>query len=254
MSLFLCAALGGLPNFILPNPRCPRGDATEEWIKKVHPYDGVWPSHKMEWNWVTRSDVDRPRVKWVGKRRTHIVHQHTHVESRKMLLMNLFAGREWRRKRREWACGHREGRRGGKGETAVLTYRAPCAKSWGAAAAQELARASVTTQRAGGGRRGSRGRGYVCTYHWRSLLDSTNELTQHRRAIIRQLKKIQEESWRSSWAHSRMSEKHVIKTEVWVAAERLLEAPCLGMVPAEPSKPQSRDLGACPLVASWLNE
>ena len=31
------------------------------------------------------------------------------MESRKMVLMNLFAGKEWRHRCREWTCGHREG-------------------------------------------------------------------------------------------------------------------------------------------------
>ena len=28
-----------------------------------------------------------------------------------MILMNLFAGKEWRHRCREWTCGHSEGRR-----------------------------------------------------------------------------------------------------------------------------------------------
>ena len=34
------------------------------------------------------------------------------MESRKMLLMNLFAGQQWRQRRREQTCGHSRGRRG----------------------------------------------------------------------------------------------------------------------------------------------
>ena len=33
------------------------------------------------------------------------------MESRKMLLMNVFAGKEWKRRGREWVCGHGWGRR-----------------------------------------------------------------------------------------------------------------------------------------------
>ena len=34
------------------------------------------------------------------------------MESRKMVLMNLFAGQQWRRRHREQICGHSVGRRG----------------------------------------------------------------------------------------------------------------------------------------------
>ena len=37
---------------------------------------------------------------------------HTCMESRKMILMNLFAGQEWRHRHREQTCGHSRGRRG----------------------------------------------------------------------------------------------------------------------------------------------
>ena len=33
------------------------------------------------------------------------------MESRKMVLMNLLAGKEWRRIHREWTCEHSGGRR-----------------------------------------------------------------------------------------------------------------------------------------------
>ena len=34
------------------------------------------------------------------------------MESRKIVLMSLFAENEWRHRYREWTCGHDEGRRG----------------------------------------------------------------------------------------------------------------------------------------------
>ena len=34
------------------------------------------------------------------------------MESRKMVLMNLFAGQQWKCKQREQTCGHSGGRRG----------------------------------------------------------------------------------------------------------------------------------------------
>ena len=35
------------------------------------------------------------------------------MESRKIILMNLFAGNEWRHRHREWTCGHSKGGQGG---------------------------------------------------------------------------------------------------------------------------------------------
>ena len=34
------------------------------------------------------------------------------MESRKMVLMNLFAGQQWKRRLKEQTCGHSGGRRG----------------------------------------------------------------------------------------------------------------------------------------------
>ena len=42
---------------------------------------------------------------------THI-HLYIYVESGKVVLMDVFAGKEWRYKCRELACGHSGGRRG----------------------------------------------------------------------------------------------------------------------------------------------
>ena len=38
--------------------------------------------------------------------------EHARTESRKMVLMNLFSGQQWRLRHREQACGHGAGRRG----------------------------------------------------------------------------------------------------------------------------------------------
>ena len=40
-------------------PKCP---STEEWIKKLHIYNGILLSHKKERNWVICRDVGGPRV------------------------------------------------------------------------------------------------------------------------------------------------------------------------------------------------
>ena len=45
-------------------------------------------------------------MKSVRKRKTNIVYESIYTESRKMVLMNLFAGMERRRRCTERACGH----------------------------------------------------------------------------------------------------------------------------------------------------
>ena len=36
-----------------------------------------------------------------------------------MVLINLFAGKEWRHTCRQWICGHREGESGTNGENSI---------------------------------------------------------------------------------------------------------------------------------------
>ena len=51
------------------------------------------------------------------------------MESRKMVLINLFAGKEWKRRRREWICGHSGGEENGvNGEGSTDVHVLPCAK------------------------------------------------------------------------------------------------------------------------------
>ena len=48
--------------------------------------------------------------------------KHTY-EIQKMVLMNLFAGKEWRHRRREWTCGHNGGGESGtNGESSIDIY------------------------------------------------------------------------------------------------------------------------------------
>ena len=51
------------------------------------------------------------------------------MEPRKMVLMNLFVGQQWRRRHREWTCGH-SGRRTGWDEWrgSMETYPLPHGK------------------------------------------------------------------------------------------------------------------------------
>ena len=45
-----------------------------------------------------------------------------YMESRKMLLMNLFAGKEWRHRRRKWTCGHSGEGESGMAEKVASAY------------------------------------------------------------------------------------------------------------------------------------
>ena len=42
----------------------------------------------------------------VSQKEESIIYEHVHTESRKLVLMNLFAGQEWRQRCREQICGH----------------------------------------------------------------------------------------------------------------------------------------------------
>ena len=51
------------------------------------------------------------------------------VESRKMILMNIVPGQEWRCRLREWTCGHRrEGEGGMTWDIRIDIYTPPCIK------------------------------------------------------------------------------------------------------------------------------
>ena len=64
----------------------------------VHKYDGISFSHKKEQIWVSWTEMDDPRAcytEWtMSLREKQISYINTYVESRKMVLMNLFAGQE----------------------------------------------------------------------------------------------------------------------------------------------------------------
>ena len=95
-------------------PRCP---LTDEWIKNL------WYIHTMEYySAIKRKTFESVLMRWMNlepiiqseirKRKTNIIHQHIYMESRKMLLMNLFAGQQWRHSHRAQTCGHSRERRG----------------------------------------------------------------------------------------------------------------------------------------------
>ena len=76
----------------------------------VHTHNGVLLSFKKECIWVSTNEVDEPRVyftEWSNsERERQILYINTCMKSRKMVLMNLFAGQQWKHKYREQTCGH----------------------------------------------------------------------------------------------------------------------------------------------------
>ena len=116
------------------------------------------------------------------------------MESRKMVLMNLFAEQQWRCRHREQTCGHkREGDGGTNGECRMETYTLPHVKQ---IASKNLLYdsgnsnwSSVTTQRGGKGWEvgGRFERGDTCmpmVIH----VDVWQKPTKHWKPIILQLK------------------------------------------------------------------
>jgi len=97
------------------------------WMDKeavVHIYNGILFSHNKEGVWVSFNEAEEPRVHYTewGKsdREKQIsdinayIYIYIYMESGKMVLMNLFAGQQWRHRHREQIYGHggRGGRRG----------------------------------------------------------------------------------------------------------------------------------------------
>ena len=116
------------------------------------------------------------------------------MESRKMVLMNLSVGQQWRGSHRKRACGHR-GKRVAQMERVALKHihymckiRQPVEICYITHGAQIWC--SVTTQRGGiewrVGGRFRRERTYVCL--WQTQVDIWQKPTQYCKAIILQLK------------------------------------------------------------------
>ena len=62
--------------------------------------------------WMNLEPIAQSEVSQEEKDKYHIV-THIYMESRKMVLMNLFAGQQWRNRHREQTYGH-SGRGGGR--------------------------------------------------------------------------------------------------------------------------------------------
>ena len=79
-------------------------------------YNRIILSHKKECIWVSSNEVDETRAYYTewskSEREKQILYINTYMESRRMVLMNLFAKQQWRHRHREQTCGQCWGRRG----------------------------------------------------------------------------------------------------------------------------------------------
>ena len=58
--------------------------------------------------WMSLETVTQSEVR---KRKTNVIYIYIYMESRKIVLMNLFTENKWRCRGREWTCGHSWGSR-----------------------------------------------------------------------------------------------------------------------------------------------
>ena len=90
-------------------PRCP---LTDEFIKKP------WYIYTMEYYLaIKRNTFELGLMRWMNlepiiqtevkskREKTNTIYQHIHMEHRRMVLMNLFAEKEWRHRGREQTYG-----------------------------------------------------------------------------------------------------------------------------------------------------
>ena len=91
----------------------PRGPLTDEWIKKlwyIYTMEYYSAIERREFESVSNEAIIQSEINQKEKYKYHIL---MHIlESRKMVLINLFAGQQWRNRQRTdvWTCG--EERRG----------------------------------------------------------------------------------------------------------------------------------------------
>ena len=72
--------------------------------------------------WMTLEPVLQSEVSQKEKDKYHILITYYYAGSRKMVLMNLFSGKEWRCRGRERTCGHGGKERVGQMENVASTY------------------------------------------------------------------------------------------------------------------------------------
>ena len=77
--------------------------------------------------WMNLEPIIQSEVSQKEKNKYH--NECIYIKFRKMVLMNVLAGQQWRRGHREQTCGHSGGRRGGtNGESSTETYTLPHVK------------------------------------------------------------------------------------------------------------------------------
>ena len=143
--------------------------------------------------------MDEPRayyIEWSKSERAKQilyinVYIYIYIQSRKMVLMTLFAGQQWRYRHREKTCVHKEGRRGWDElrkwhwSTRITICKAD--SQWELAEWHSKLKPSALWQPRGvgwGGRWGgvSRGSGHMYTYGWFMLMYGRNQYN-----VIKQL-------------------------------------------------------------------
>ena len=70
---------------------------------KTNAFESVLP------RWMNREPIKQRSQ--VRKKKTNILYSHIYRESRRVVLINLFSGQQWRHSPREKTCGHNGGRR-----------------------------------------------------------------------------------------------------------------------------------------------
>ena len=106
--------------------------SSHEWDKEITKYfQEEWTVKRKEsesilMRWMNLEPIIQSKVSWKEKNKYCIL-TYIYMESRKMVLMNLFAGQQWRYRHREHTYGYRRGRRGGKTwESSTDTRTLPC--------------------------------------------------------------------------------------------------------------------------------
>ena len=70
----------------------------------VHTYNGILLDHKKEHIWVSSNEVDEPTAyyaEWTKEEKKNIIYWRIYMESRKTVLINLFAKQQWTHRHRE---------------------------------------------------------------------------------------------------------------------------------------------------------
>ena len=119
------------------------------------------------------------RVKWVRKKNINIVYWCICMESRKMVLMNLFQDSNGETERTDlWTWGGEEGEGEMDGESNMETYNSICRidSQWELSVwLREFTQRLCDNLEEGDGEGGSRGKGRGCTYGWFLLMSDRKQ-------------------------------------------------------------------------------